>query len=115
MRQRSLREGVKDMTTAAEQHLSVRVSGWSCGRHVIVCDDTVSIEIARTHCSHCPTCRGRVVHCERALGSRQYSRQSVGGGEYFILPLPAGLAGDLDKVVAFLAGALNLEIWLVAG
>lgn len=108
---------VKDIPTAVaqEQHYRARVSGWSYARHIIVTDDSVSMEIARTHCSHCATCRARIAHCEQALGSRQFSTRSAGGGEYFVLPLPAGLAGDAEKVSAFLAGALNLRLQLVAG
>ena len=105
---------MEEATVALEQHLTVRVSGWSCSRHVVVRKDEVAMEIARTHCSHCPTCRARIVRVEQSLQGRQFSRQSVGGGEYFILSLPAGLTSDLEKVVAFLAGALDLEIWKVA-
>lgn len=106
---------MQQAAVATEQNLTVRVSGWSNSRHVVVREDEVSMEIARTHCQHCPTCRARVVHCERSLSGRQFKRQSAGGGEYFVLPLPVGLASDSERVVAFLAGALNLSICKVAG
>ena len=93
-----------------EQHLEARVDGWRYPRHVIVHEDSVAMEIARTHCSHCPTCAGRISHCERALTGRQFSRQSAGGGEYFVLPYPAEADRSPASVAAFLMGSLQLTV-----
>lgn len=93
-----------------EQHLEVRVGGWRYARHVVVREDTVAMEIARTHCSHCPTCSGRISHCERALAGKQFSRQSAGGGEYFVLPYPVEADRSPASVAAFLMGSLNLSV-----
>lgn len=97
-----------------EQHLRVHVSGWSYNRHVVVRDNEVAMEIARTHCSHCPTCRSRIAHCEQALGTRKFKRQSAGGGEYFVLPLKAALAKGPQGVAEFLGKTLKLSLTPVA-
>ena len=93
-----------------EQHLEMRVAGWRYTRHVIVREDTVAMEIARTHCSHCPTCASRIRRCESALAGKQYDRQSAGGGEYFVLPYPAEADRNPQSIAAFLTGSLQLTV-----
>jgi hypothetical protein len=104
------REVKKAMAVAPEQNLRVQVSGWSYSRHVILRNGSVEMEIARTHCSHCPTCRGRISRCESALAGREFGRRSAGGGEYFVLPYPAEAGRDPQSVAAFLSGALQLAV-----
>lgn len=94
----------------AEQHLEMRVADWRYARHVIVREDTVAMEIARTHCSQCPTCSGRIRRCESALAGKQYTRQSAGGGEYFVLPYPAEADRSPQSVAAFLTDSLQLSV-----
>ena len=96
-----------------EQHLKVRVAGWRYPRHVVVREDTVAMEIARTHCSHCPTCSSRIRHCESALTGKEFERQSAGGGEYFILAYPAEDNRDPQSIATFLAESLRLGITIV--
>ncbi len=57
------------MTTASSDRLKVSVNGWKNRRSVIVEDDRVLMEIARTsnNCHHCPTCRRRVDTVEQHL------------------------------------------------
>lgn len=95
---------------ATEQHFRVRVAGWSYSRHVILMDGHVEMEIARTHCSHCPTCRGRISHCESALAGKAFERRSAGGGEYFVLPYPAEAGRGPTAVASFLAKELRLSL-----
>jgi hypothetical protein len=93
-----------------ELNLRVQVSGWSYDRHVIVRENEVAMEIARTHCSNCPTCSGRISHCENALRNTKFKRQSAGGGEYFILPLPSTQSKDPTSIAKFLGDALKLNM-----
>jgi hypothetical protein len=93
-----------------ESHLRVRVAGWSYSRHVVLRDGVVEMEIARTHCSHCSTCRARIFHCENALAGKPFERRSAGGGEYFILPYPAVLDRDPRSVANFLSEVMRLRI-----
>ncbi len=57
------------MKTVAQQSLYVRVQGWSNDRQIVVEDDRILMEIARTAngCHHCPTCRRRVDMIEQTL------------------------------------------------
>ena len=91
-------------------HLEVRVGLWRYPRHVVVNSDTVEMEIARTHCSHCPICQNRIQHCLNALSDQVFGRRSAGGGEYFVLPYPADAKRDTKSVAAFLTERLNLGI-----
>jgi hypothetical protein len=88
----------------------MRIGGWRYPRHVRVEDDTVAMEIARTHCSHCPTCSGRIVHCRNALGNKPFNRESAGGGEYFVLPYPADRPRDPESIASFLSEELQLSV-----
>lgn len=94
----------------SEEHFRVRVAGWSYHRHVVLQNGSVEMEIARTHCSHCSTCRGRIHYCENALAGREFERRSAGGGEYFVLPYPAELGRNPESVTAFLSEALQLRV-----
>jgi len=94
----------------AQQHMEVRVAGWRYARHVVIGDGNVAMEIARTHCSHCPTCAARIRHCQSALSGKQFERQSAGGGEYFVLPYPAEADRAPESVAAFLAESMQLSV-----
>src|SRR5512146_203502 len=100
------------MSATPEQvkHLEVRVWGWRYPRHVMVSTDTVAMEIARTHCSHCSTCAGRISRCERALSGKPFERRSAGGGEYFVLPYPVEADRTAGAVASFLGKELRLEV-----
>lgn len=56
-------------TTTVASEILVHVCGWQFDRKVLVEDERVLMEIARTsgNCHHCPTCRRRVETVERAL------------------------------------------------
>lgn len=102
--------------TAEKQdlHLRVRVEGWSYARHVVLRDKTVEMEVARTHCSHCSTCRGRMHSCISALSGKPYERRSAGGGEYIVLQYPVEAARDEASVVAFLRERFQLPLSVAA-
>lgn len=98
------------MPTITAQHLEMIISDWRYPRHVIIDGDKVEMEIARTHCSHCPTCRSRINHVERALAGKRFRRRSAGGGEYFILSLPKKAARDPQAIADFLGRRMRLAI-----
>ena len=90
--------------------LRVNARGWKFSRDVILDEENVRMEIARPACSHCPTCRARIEHCQAALGEKPFDVDYVGGGAYFILSYPSDRKRDPQSVAEFLSQELNLCI-----
>jgi len=62
------------MATACASRFTVSVNDWRYRRAVIVEDDRILMEIARTsgNCHHCQTCRRRVNTVEQHLAGKAF-------------------------------------------